>query len=69
MWSEAVSTATTMAKQINVNSELPGERQRELPRRLDENPANAAIVSPVDRMTINFYFGVIDKLIIGFHQN
>ena len=44
MWSDAVSTATTMAKQMNVNSELPGERQRKLPRRLDENPANAAIV-------------------------
>ena len=43
MWSEAVSTATTMAKQMNVNSELPEERQRKLPRRLDEYPANAAM--------------------------
>ena len=53
-----------MAKQMNVNSELPEERQRKLPWILDENPAIAAIVSPMERMTINFYFGVIDKLIM-----
>ena len=64
MWSEAVSTTTTMAKQMNVNSELPEERQRNLSRRLDENPAYAAIVSPMERMTINFYVGVVDKLIM-----
>ena len=59
IWSEAVSTATTMAKHLNVYSELPEERQRKLPRRLDGNPANAAIVSPMERMKISFYFGVI----------
>ena len=53
MWSDAVSSihcesATTMAKEMNVNSELPEERQRKLPRRLDENPPNAATVSPID---------------------
>ena len=64
IWSEAVSTATTMAKHLNVYSELPEERQRKLPRRLDENPANAAIVSPMDRMKINFYFSVIERLIV-----
>ena len=64
IWSEAVSTATTMAKHLNVYSALPEERQRKLPRRLDGNPANAAIVSPMERMKISFYFGVIDRLIV-----
>ena len=64
IWSLAVSTATTMAKHLNVYSELPEERQRKLPRRLDENPANAAIVSPMERMKINFYFSVIERLIV-----
>ena len=63
IWSEAVSTATTMAKHLNVYSELPEEHQRKLPRRLDGNPANAAIVSPMEHMKISFYFGVIDRLI------
>ena len=62
--SEAVSTATTMAKHLNVYSELPEERQRKLPRRLDGNPTNAAIVSPMERMKISFYFSVIVRLIV-----
>ena len=64
IWSEAVSTATTMAKHLNVYSELSEERQRKLPRRLDTNPANAVIVSPMQRLKINFYFSVIDRLIL-----
>ena len=63
IWSEAVSTATTMAKHLNVYSELLEEHQRKLPRRLDENPANTAIVL-MERMEINFYFSVIDRLIV-----
>jgi len=53
-----------MAKHLNVNLDMPEERQRKLPRRVDENPANATIMSPLERMEINFYFGVIDKLIV-----
>lgn len=68
IWGEAISTATTMAKHLNVNAELPEERQRKLPRKLDENPANAAIMSPMERMKINFYFGVIDKLIVEIDE-
>jgi len=64
IWGEAISTATTMAKHLNVNLELPEERQRKLPRRLDENPANATFMSPLERMKINFYFGIIHKLIV-----
>ena len=81
IWSEAVSTATTMAKHLNVYSELPEERQRKLPidsRKLHEDAANAALLVPMERIKISFYFGVIDKLIVelndrcfyfDFHKN
>jgi len=53
-----------MAKDLNVNLELPEERQQELRKRLDENPANEAIMSPMECIKISIYVGVIDKLIV-----
>jgi len=37
-------------------------------RRLDANITNAAVMSPLERLKVNFYFAVMDKLIIELEE-
>jgi len=59
----ATDTATELARKFDIDAELPAERRRKLPRRHDDNPDNAASLSPLDKMRTSFYFNIIDKLI------
>ena len=43
---------------------MPVERQRKLPRRLDDNPSTpAAALSPSDQLKVGLYFSVLDRLL------
>ena len=42
--------ATELARKFDIDAELPVERQHKLPRRRDDNPDNAASLSPLDTL-------------------
>ena len=67
-WESAVLRAQSMAQRLNLDSEMPPERERKVSRRLDANIANAAVMSPLERMKVNFYFPVMDKLVIELEE-
>ena len=52
----AVSRAEQLARFLDIDAELSAERQLKLPRRLDENAANAVSLSPMDKLKIETYF-------------
>jgi len=67
-WESAVSRAQSMAQHLNLDSEMPLERERKMSRRLDTNIANAAVMLPLERMKVNFYFPAMDKLVIELEE-
>ena len=47
---KALKRAESVATKLGIEAELPVERQRKLPHRLDDNPLSAASLSPLERM-------------------
>ena len=64
----AVSRAEQLARYLDIDAELSAERQRKLPRRLEENAAIAVSLSPMDKLKIETYFPVIDRLVAELRQ-
>jgi len=62
VFAASTQRATELATTMGIDAELPAERQRKIPRRLDDNAGNAANLSPLDKMRTNFYVAIIDKL-------
>ena len=60
----AFTQAESLAQQLDIECQLPVERQRKLPRRLDASVSvPAAAFSPSDQVKINLYFAVLDRLL------
>lgn len=57
-----------MAQHLNVDSAMPPEHEHKVSRRFDANITNAAVMSPLECMKINFYFPVIDMPMIEFEE-
>jgi len=53
--------AESLAGKLDIETELLAERQRKLPRRLDDNPATAVTLSAMDKLKASFYYPVLDK--------
>ena len=64
----AVNRAEELARSLDIDADLPAERQRKLPRRLDDNAANAVNLSPMDKLKIETYYPVIDGLVAELKQ-
>jgi len=62
MFTAATQRATEFATKMNIHAELPAERRRKLPRRLDDNAGNAASMSPMNKMRTCVYVPLIDRL-------
>lgn len=62
VWQAAIDCAKLLAQKLDIEPDLPVERTRKISRRLDSNSATETILSPMDRIKINFYFSMIDKL-------
>lgn len=60
----ALATAESVARQLGIDCELPVERQRKIPNRIDNNASTAAAaLTPTEKLKVNFYFPVIDRFV------
>ena len=48
----AVNRAKELARSLDIDADLPPERQRKVPRRLDDNAANAVNLSPMEKLKV-----------------
>ena len=55
--------AWSLAKKLGFDDELPAERQRKVPSRIDNHAFTQVVLTPLQRMKAAFYVALIDRLI------
>ena len=62
-WKKGLELAQNMALELNISTDLPQERHRKLPRRLDDGIVEAAHVTPEDNLRVSFFYAVLDSML------
>lgn len=68
-FNSALAKAETLVHKLAIETDMPMVSVKKLPRRIDDNPLNAAArLSQKDQIKVDLYFTIIDRLVMEIRQ-